>query len=1261
MLKKLLITMVVISLVACATESGKGTLADLETVTVELKDANVEGGLDKAISGYQQFLNETPESKLTPEAIRRLADLKVEKEFGVLTDGSVVDKQDIGGDTADILNRLSQPSSDVPGPASFTPLPVDYLPEITATIAALAGDEKAKEAKPVNSADSFILPDGKTSEDLKSMGAVEAIALYKKLLEKYPNYEQNDQVLYQLSRAYEETGQNDEAMVIMNQMIVRYPDSRYMDEVQFRRGEYYFTRKKFIQAEEAYTAVLKFDVGTIYYERALYKKGWTLYKQELYEESLAEFFKLLDYKVQIGFDFDNIKDEIERKRISDTFRVVSLAFSNLGGPDYIKDYFKNHDSKKYDHNVYKELAEFYFDKRRYSDAATTYNYFVDAYPFHLKSPYFSMRVIEIYFKGGFPRLVIDAKKRYASTYGIKAEYWNYFEQEKMPEVLGFVKKNLIDLANHYHAMYQNNKFVKEKPENFEEAIHWYHEFLDSFPKDELAPATNYQLADLYLENKSFKMAAIEYEKSAYNYPVNDKSEKAAYAAVFAYREHLKSAASATVKEVKREIIRVSLRLVDTFPKHEKATIVMGAAVDDLFNMRDFPMAIKIARRLIKEYPKADKDIKRGAWLVVAHSSFEIKEYRDAELGYLEVLALTPATDKSRDQLNDNLAASIYKQGELARDAKDFKLAVQHFLRIADVAPNTQIRQAAEYDAAAVLIQIVELAQAEKVLLAFRNNFPENKLQKDVTKKIAYVYKEQSKFKLAGQEYERVASDTDDPEIVREAMLTAADSYEKAKDSIDALRVYKVFVQRFPKPLEFALETYYKIALIYKSLEQVDAYKDTLKYIIKADAGAGEERSDRTKYLAAQSSLVIIEPDFDDFTAIKLVKPFEKSLKKKQTAMKKLVAGYTKLTDYGVADVTAASTFYIAEIYYNFNRSLLESERPANLSAVELEEFNLMVEEQAFPFEEKTIQVHEKNVELLTLNIYSPWIDKSIAKLAKLIPARYAKYESDQDFMNQYATYHYSAPRFVREDTLSDPIKRLEFFRYTSQNSISNSEISGSKTTNNSLPDDTKTQNPQGTLPSQITAPNAAAAVNSPEATKTEDNDAVVKAPAKTQSNLDKAQDPKKPASSTPMTKPSKNQTDSKVGQVATESSSEPVANNPEVKSADSQNKGDFKEQTSPTNPTDTVKNADKRVENQGQIKVDKSAEPGSAIKQDVSKEVKPTSAEGASPQVQGEQEIHAGTDHAVVTQPSSDKAVREEKRATVEKPEPQQAPSSSAQ
>src|SRR5690606_24198002 len=125
---------------------------------------------------------------------------------------------------------------------------------------------------------------------------------------------------------------------------------------------------------------------------------------------------------------------------------------------------------------------------------------------------------------------------------------------------------------------------------------------------------------------------------------------------------------------------------------------------------------------------------------------------------------------------------------------------------------------------------------------------------------------------------------------------------------------------------------------------------------------------------------------------KLVQPFEKSLQLKQQSMDSVMKALNALVDYQVGEVTAAATFYMAEVYYGFNRALMESERPKNLQAAELQDYELALEENAFPFEEKAIGVHEKNLELIRAGIYNEWIEKSLAKLAQLMPARYAKEE-----------------------------------------------------------------------------------------------------------------------------------------------------------------------------------------------------------------------------------------------------------------------------
>ena len=139
-------------------------------------------------------------------------------------------------------------------------------------------------------------------------------------------------------------------------------------------------------------------------------------------------------------------NDIERKRIDDTFRVISLGFSYTGGPDALVERFSKLGKRPYEVNVYANLGDHYLEKRRYADAAAAYQAFVKRNPFHKVAPDFDMRVIDIYKKGGFPKLVIDASKAYATNYGLKSEYWKHYDIKAHPQVVANLKQNLRELA-----------------------------------------------------------------------------------------------------------------------------------------------------------------------------------------------------------------------------------------------------------------------------------------------------------------------------------------------------------------------------------------------------------------------------------------------------------------------------------------------------------------------------------------------------------------------------------------------------------------------------------------------------------------------------------------------------------------------------------------------------------------------------------------------------------------------------------------------
>ena len=985
----------VFALAACSTSvQQQGTLAELEVVDADLEEVYLEDSLERAADSYRRYLAETPKSARTPEAMRRLADLQIEQAYGVIGSGEMVEMQ---------APEAASQSRAIVAQSAGTPRREPDESDLEFEERALQREDFLAQAN--DYADELVGADGAPIP----AGPREAIETYKQILETYPDYERNDKVLYQMSRAYDEIGQPDLAMEVMNRLVQEYPYSRHVDEVHFRRGEYYFVRKKFIDAEDAYSAVITLGSNSDYYELALYKKGWTLYKQYFYEEALDNFVAMLDHRQSIGFDFDAMSEDDDEHRITDTFRVISLSFSNMGDAEVIDQYFSVKGHRSYADKIYANLAEFYFAKLRYEDAASVYKSFIDLNPYHKVSPHFGMRVVEIYSEAGFPKLVVEAKKEFATKYALDAAYWDYIDIAEEDEVVGFLKTNLTDLAGHYHALYQEELLVEEQPANFAEANRWYRQLLASFPDDPDTPGVNYRLADLLLENEDFIDAAHEYERTAYAYDTHEKSSAAGYAAVYAWRQELDVATGARQRDVMEATVESSLRFADSFVEHEQAPIVLGAAADDLYEMKDFARAIESAHKLVERYPATDRELRRSAWAVIAHSSIDIAEYVDAEFAYTNVLQLTPADDESRDAIIDGLAASIYKQAEQANLLEDYRAAAGHFLRIKAVAPTSSIRSSAEYDAAAALMKLEDWAMASDVLEEFRTSHPEHELNKDATKQLAYIYREDGQTARSAAEHERIAAEAEDVELGREALLTAAELYDEVHVLDDAIRVYEQYVAEHPRPLDIAMQTRSRLSEIYHEQSDYQRYFDELNEMVEEDRNAGSERTDRSRFLASKAALILAERDFEQFARLQLVQPFEESLALKQQGMDTTLATLEGLVSYQVAEVTAAATYYMAQTYLNFSTSLIESERPAGLSAAEMNSYELVIEEEAYPFEERAIAVHEENFELLAGGIYNPWVQKSLDSLAELMPGRYAKNETSEGYVGTVEVYAYRMP------------------------------------------------------------------------------------------------------------------------------------------------------------------------------------------------------------------------------------------------------------
>jgi tetratricopeptide (TPR) repeat protein len=829
--------------------------------------------------------------------------------------------------------------------------------------------------------------------DLQS---AEAIKLYATLLKAYPDYERNDQVLYQLARAYETTGQPEQALATLDQIVRKFPNSPQMDEVQFRRGELLFSAKRYADAEKAYAVVIKVGKSSEFYQQSLYKHGWSLFKQSMTEESLPSFAGVLDLELAPRNGKTPAVESLrraDRELVEDTLRVMSIAFSYGEGAASIDTFLKRHGDAPYSYLLYSRLGDFYVDKQRYQDAASTYLAYVKRDPYSDHAPNLAMQAIDAYHKGGFADLELQGKHEFVERYNFDSPFWKTRQRAQYQKVVQELKINLKDVATYFHATAQKSK----KVEDYQEAARWYRDYLKSFPDDPDSASTNYLLAETLFESHQYAAAAAEYERTAYGYPKNAKSATAGYAELVSYQKGEEGLTGTDKVEWHKRATDAGVKFAQTFPEHPDSAGVLTRAAEDIFAAKDLPRAITVSESILARQPPVDVAKQRIAWTIIARSHYDQNEFDKAEPAFEKARELAGTDEKLRQDLTESLAASVYKQGEAKQKTGDSAGAVEDYLRVARVAPNSAIRSTAMYDAAAQLIVLKQWDRAITVLEDYRREFPKSEHAQDVTKKLAVAYAEAGRPGEAAGEFEKIANNPGEERAVqREALLQSADLYAKANNVPKATSMLEKFVASNPTPIADAEEARQRLADYAAKSGDLNKRDYWYREIIKVDNQAGAQRTDRTHYLAAKAQLALAQPARDQFRAIRLTLPLKKSLASKRKALEAAMDGYKKAAEYQVAEVTTAATYEMAELYRTLAKDLMASERPKNLKGDELEEYNSLLEEQVFPFEEQAIKAHELNTSRAKDGVYDEWVQKSFQALAELKPARYGKTELTQD-------------------------------------------------------------------------------------------------------------------------------------------------------------------------------------------------------------------------------------------------------------------------
>jgi len=840
--------------------------------------------------------------------------------------------------------------------------------------------------------------------------AIKAIKLssiehYNTYLLTYPGHVRNDLIFYQLAKAYSLVGEMDKAMQAMNSIVKDYPNSIYIDEVQFRRGEILFVNLQFEESEKAYADVVKNYQKSPLYEKSLYKLGWSQFKQMQYKRALQTYLLLLDIKEsekkinQYGLLAS--LGSSEKDFIIDSLRVTSLSLSYLDGYKSIEPVFKGRESKLYLPLIYEQLGKLYTKKERYNDAADTFMAFTKKYPNSVMSPAFHSLALQVYIDGKINHKVLGSKILYVKNYDVNTTFWNAQTAEDRNKIKPELIRHIQDLSLHFHALARKSK----KQKDFKIAAAWYENFLRSFPDDKAAANMNFLYAEALFDAKLYNKALAEYEKSAYQYPLNKRSSEAGYAALLTYGVLLKipKQQPQQLALLQQQSLNSAIRFSNKFPNDKHAPAVITKTAENLLQSKRYSEAAEFAKRILDNKQIKKIDLQRTAAIVYAHAQYEMKKYSEAEKAYVVAISRVPHKGKNniklKTELTDKLAASIYKQAEFYKAKGDNKLSAFHFMRVGKAAPSSSIRATAEYDAAALYMGMNDWKSSGAILENMRRSPTMGKqFAQGISGKLVVVYTSLGQFDKAATELNVLAGFAKTPEDRRKLIWQSAEMYEKAGQRPKANGLYVKYITKYPKPFLQSIEAHSRVGDFYKKQKSTKQRKKWLNKLIVAEKKGGKLRSDRSRYLAAQAMFELTQPVLVSYQQVKLNIPLKKNLKIKKKRMQAAITSLKKVMAYKVAEFSTASTFQMGDIYNHLSHALMESQRPKGLSADELEQYEILLEEQAYPFEEKSVDIHSINAKRTKQNIYDEWVKKSIAVLKSIQPVRYAKYEKIEPYV-----------------------------------------------------------------------------------------------------------------------------------------------------------------------------------------------------------------------------------------------------------------------
>jgi len=832
-----------------------------------------------------------------------------------------------------------------------------------------------------------------------------SIELCYKLLEKYPGFENRDQVIYRLAICHQEEGNQEKAKEYFQKLIFETPQSSKYSEAQFRLGEYYFNKRDYFKAIEHYKQIID-NWDDPFFNMSLYKLGWSYYNINDYTNSISTYLYLIsDIKLMEELPTELLgktKADVENEAID----YIAHSFCEYGGAEKARSILSEKKNHEHAALILEKMGEIYKKRNFYGDAIACYQVLLDLFPHYEYAPNIHKQIIEAYEKDYDQERALIAKENFIKMYGPGSDWISHFPEGNIrDDALIMVQEMQFSLGTYYQSMAQE----KNRKQEYDLSIANYEDYLEKFNESDKKETVNYYLAECYYEVGDYERAASAY----YNVMMSDDEVEyksaAAYNRVLSYDELIKKSektdsltfyleeflgekssypiAIRVASEPQANLIKACNDFLIHLPEDPKINEVMMKYAATLYELAKYDLAIKVYKRVAIDENRGIEFYK-SAMNMIAQSYFKMNDYNEAERWYVKVADLYPDSTEYLSHARKMIASAKYKQAEFINSKGRQSKAATEFLKLAFNTPDEEIARASIIKAASLFEKDEDLDRAVRAYERMIEEQPHISFLDELLMKAGLLRERMENWINATDHYKHLLSRRSGSEFAPLAMYNMALCYENMNLWHKANQTYGSYIQTYPDyDPDRTLEAYcHRGENLMNRMNDYESALTEFERALEAYNGYHSKGLEPDDYIPAKAQYLIAEIHFDEYKKIRIVPPLKLSLKKKQQALSTVLKAYIATGKFKVADWTTASLHKAGMTFEELCDAVLLSPAPSELSAEEVENYYENLRAQlVVPFKQKALEFYKSNIVTARKNqIQNEWTRESEKRMTIIL-------------------------------------------------------------------------------------------------------------------------------------------------------------------------------------------------------------------------------------------------------------------------------------